>query len=472
MKYSTLLFLMFIPWEIPHSSAIDQANTNRPRWVHLTPGHAPRYDPIGRSTIFKGYVFANSPPHVDVEILGSKILAVAPSGICGYYVYKNPRFTPADKMFSVRQEFAGSGRGIVSVTPYGAKELSARKKGDRLFLEIVASACQGLKISAIVDITVVTDVAVLAKDAKKNRDPAEPRGLENVGSSSSPHSSSSNSQLSNEFEAEPKIQSRTKTAKAMIHHHQNQPNRESEKTNTKLFKSHLHRRGVFVEGGRKFDGPVDSPRHHNPSKDGHRHHQNHPHNQKAHFPRSEPKDWLAWLPKGPQTEINEAADISEAAAMTEASSVNRTLGLVIGGNVFLVLSLSAFVAVFVFWRRRRRVKAEMNASTNQLHWEDTASLGGVVNRPPHRAVDANSLRVTLNPFDEDAAFEGVIATYDDPMRELDLEADESQTERDNIEKALHLTFQEELEENHHAWWEAKKGCDPESFQNFEWDDAM
>lgn len=198
-----------------HSTSANPSSSEvtRPRWVHMTrgpKGKTPIYAAPDRQVIYHAYVSTDASEYTDVKTLdGSHILAVSPSGICNYYVHKDPHHIITAKMFAVRQEFPGSGRGIVYVTPYGAEELKRRVKGDELRLEIVASACEGLKIGALVRITVVTQV--LEGDEKKNHEPVrkEPRGPESFQPASSSHSfssSSSSSELSTEFETKPKTE--------------------------------------------------------------------------------------------------------------------------------------------------------------------------------------------------------------------------------------------------------------------------
>ena len=216
MKFLPFLVTALFIQILHYSQASKADSTDRPKWVHMRPGHAPVYESAGTHVTYHGYVFTTAFAHSDVDILGPKIIAVASSGICAFYIYKNPRYAPAHKMFQIRQEFAGSGRGIVSVTPYGAEILRTKEKGDRLRLEIVASACEGLKISAIVDLIVVTDVAVIESDEKsreKNPRSEEPRGLEKYlssssSSSSSPSSSSSASSSSSRIELENKFEAK------------------------------------------------------------------------------------------------------------------------------------------------------------------------------------------------------------------------------------------------------------------------
>ena len=118
-------------------------------------------------------------------------------------------------------------------------------------------------------------------------------------------------------------------------------------------------------------------------------------------------------------------------------------------------------------------KPERSAVIDQMNWDDGHLDGhlGVVNRPPHRSVDADALRVTLNPFENDEDFDRLSLGT---RQEMELEADELHKECD-FETDFHLTFQhDDDDEEERRWWNtgSKDADGADTFQKFEWDDVL
>jgi hypothetical protein len=93
-----------------------------PRWVRVSAGQKPIYDAPGKFASFETNISKTTPPNTVLPV-SSLITAVAPQGICAFQIYDNPNKSPASHWFAIKQEFAGSGRAILTLTNEGAEKI-------------------------------------------------------------------------------------------------------------------------------------------------------------------------------------------------------------------------------------------------------------------------------------------------------------------------------------------------------------